>query len=199
MAGKTSGLAIASLVFGILSFILGWVPILGWLIVILAIVFGIIALVKISKDPTIGGKGMAIAGIVLGGILLAISVILMGVGALAYFGVLSPQKLLPDKCLFGSGVGTCTDFQATENGLSLTLTNDLGEDVVVNNVEFGPDSSCTSSSSGAWPEGETLEIKASCSGYKAGEKASEGITISYTTEESDLVHSVSGQLMATIQ
>ena len=30
----------------------------------------------------------------------AILVVLVVIGALAYFGVLSPKKLLPDKCLF---------------------------------------------------------------------------------------------------
>lgn len=70
----TPGLATASLVFGILSVVLGWVPLLGWILVILAFVFGAIALKKI-KAENLPGKGMAVAGELLGlvGLVLAIT------------------------------------------------------------------------------------------------------------------------------
>ena len=56
--GRTSGLAIASMVLGIL-----WVY---WIGSILAVIFGHIAISQARKDPTLRGKGMAIAGLVLG-------------------------------------------------------------------------------------------------------------------------------------
>jgi hypothetical protein len=56
--GRTSGLAIASMVLGIL-----W---LYWIGSILAVIFGHIAISQAGKDPTVRGKGMAIAGLVLG-------------------------------------------------------------------------------------------------------------------------------------
>ena len=56
--GRTSGLAIASMVLGIL-----WVY---WIGSILAVIFGHIAISQAGKDPTLRGKGMAIAGLVLG-------------------------------------------------------------------------------------------------------------------------------------
>ena len=54
---RTNGPAIASLIFGVL----GCIPVLGML---LAVVLGIVGLVK-AKDPRVGGKGLAIAGICL--------------------------------------------------------------------------------------------------------------------------------------
>lgn len=57
-AGHTSGLAIASMVLGIV-----WVY---WIGSILAVIFGHVSLSQISKDETLRGKGMAIAGLVLG-------------------------------------------------------------------------------------------------------------------------------------
>jgi uncharacterized membrane protein YvbJ len=57
---RTSGMAIASLVVGIVAFI--FFGILG----ILAIIFGAIGLSQTGKDPTLKGKGMAVAGLVLG-------------------------------------------------------------------------------------------------------------------------------------
>lgn len=74
--GKTSGFAIASLVLGIFAVLIGWIPFLGWPFIILALVFGIKALGKIKKE-NLQGRGMAIAGIVLGSVGLLI-VILMG-------------------------------------------------------------------------------------------------------------------------
>ena len=55
---STSGLAIASMVLGIL-----W---LYWVGSILAVIFGHVAISQCNRDPNIGGKGMAIAGVVLG-------------------------------------------------------------------------------------------------------------------------------------
>lgn len=54
---RTSGLAIASMVLGIL-----WIY---WIGSVLAVIFGHIALSQ-TKDPMVGGRGMAIAGVVLG-------------------------------------------------------------------------------------------------------------------------------------
>ncbi len=72
---KGSGFAIASLVLGILSVLLGWLPFVGWILVILALVFGILALIKIKKG-TASGKNMAIAGLVLGGIGLLFAIMM---------------------------------------------------------------------------------------------------------------------------
>src|SRR5438552_7611412 len=70
---KTSGLAIASLVLGILG-LTCILPIIG---PILAIIFGIVALNQISKSRGgVTGQGQAIAGLVLGGISLVMIPIL---------------------------------------------------------------------------------------------------------------------------
>ena len=65
-AVKTSGMAIASLVLGICG------------ISLLAIIFGIVALNQIKKsNGFLTGKGMAIAGIILGSIAIVISIIVI--------------------------------------------------------------------------------------------------------------------------
>lgn len=62
-APKTPGLAIASLVLGIISLMGGAILLLP---TILAIVFGHVAHSRIKKDPKLGGSGIAIAGLVTG-------------------------------------------------------------------------------------------------------------------------------------
>jgi len=117
--GNTSGLAITALVLGILSLFLMWIPIIGQIISIVAIVFGIISLNKIKQDSSLEGKGMAIAGIVLGGVTLLLSALML-IGMMAYFNVLSPTKLLPNKCTASSGF-QCVDAPSASAGPSNTL------------------------------------------------------------------------------
>lgn len=72
---KGSGFAVASLVLGICSVVLGWIPFVGWIFVVLAWVFGILALIKIKKG-TASGKNMVIAGLILGGIGLLFAIMM---------------------------------------------------------------------------------------------------------------------------
>jgi len=69
--GKTSGLATAALILGILAFFTGGITALP------AIICGIIALVKISgSGGLLKGTGMAVAGIVISSMIPAIAIIL---------------------------------------------------------------------------------------------------------------------------
>ena len=71
---KTSGLAIASLVLGILS------PITCFITAIPAIVLGIVALVKVSKSAgRLKGNGLAIAGIVIPPVSLPVVAMVMAI------------------------------------------------------------------------------------------------------------------------
>jgi hypothetical protein len=79
-AEPTNGLAIAALVLGIVSVLLGWIPIVGlvsWILAPLGLVLGLIALGK----PY--GRPLAIGGIVASAIGLLICLLwLIGLGAL---------------------------------------------------------------------------------------------------------------------
>lgn len=73
---ESKGFAIASLVLGIIGLLcccFGWI---GMIFQVLALVFGIIVLVKKKA-----GRGMAIAGIICGGIGLVVAIIFTVVGA----------------------------------------------------------------------------------------------------------------------
>jgi len=72
-AVKTSGMAIASLVLGIVGFVLA-----GGLFSVLAIIFGGIGMGQINRSHgALKGKGMAVSGLVLGivGLILGIIII----------------------------------------------------------------------------------------------------------------------------
>ncbi|MDP3733398.1 MAG: hypothetical protein Q8Q91_02540, partial [Candidatus Daviesbacteria bacterium] len=65
----------------------------------------------------------------------AILVVLVAIGALAYFGVLSPDKFLPSKCTLPAGIA-CIDFKLTSgagaaNTATVVLRNGLGFDLTL--------------------------------------------------------------------
>jgi hypothetical protein len=83
---KPQGLAVASLVLGIVSFVICWIPVLGYAAIITdicAIVFGVMARNAVKKG-TGGGGGMATAGMILGIVHLSIYII---VSILAIVGI----------------------------------------------------------------------------------------------------------------
>ncbi|MBI2550095.1 hypothetical protein HYV83_02840, partial [Candidatus Woesearchaeota archaeon] len=64
----------------------------------------------------------------------AILVVLVVIGALSYFGVLSPATLLPEKCTFPVSV-SCTDFSVLgTGGLTLVLQNGAGRDMIIQGI-----------------------------------------------------------------
>lgn len=70
----------------------------------------------------------------------AILVVLVVIGALAYFGVLNPQQFLPTKCQLPVGLA-CTDYalglNANEN--QLVLSNGLGTDIRLTSIAISSD------------------------------------------------------------
>lgn len=75
---QTNGWAVASLVCGILFCLALPAP--------LAVIFGIVALLK-SRQPHVGGKGMAVAGLILGIIGIAFWILVASFGVMAYLFV----------------------------------------------------------------------------------------------------------------
>ena len=74
----------------------------------------------------------------------AILVVLAAIGALAYFGVLSPDRFLPEKCTMPSGIA-CLDFTQSGDTVTLSVQNAAGFDMsgVVVNLEDDTGSACT--------------------------------------------------------
>ncbi|MCX6706727.1 MAG: hypothetical protein NT001_01140 [Candidatus Woesearchaeota archaeon] len=118
----------------------------------------------------------------------AILVVLVVIGALAYFGVLSPKKLLPDKCIFGPMI--------------LYLTNGFGDTITVSSATAKGTSCATvvsSTGTGAWTSGAKATLTFACTAGTAGDKTNEEVTIVYTKPGSALTHTVSGQVSISLQ
>lgn len=114
-------LAILSLVFG---FIL---PVVG-------IVLGIVALIQIKNDNQYKGKGFAIAGIVVG-----FAFMIVPIAFLAYFGVLDPAKMLPERAMFDMPLGVIENpvIDAEANQISIAMMNNEGFGIRLSEINSG--------------------------------------------------------------
>jgi hypothetical protein len=63
----------------------------------------------------------------------AFIVILVMIGALAYFGVLNPSKVTPNRCLAEAGL-ECKEYRMTEDTVSIILNNRKGTGMIISAV-----------------------------------------------------------------
>ncbi len=80
----SNGLGIAAMVVGIVALVLSWIPFLGLLLAIVALVLGVLGLRKANRGEATN-KGMAIAGLATGGVALIIGLFIT-IGTIAFFG-----------------------------------------------------------------------------------------------------------------
>jgi len=83
----SNGLAVASLAVGIFAFLLSWTAVFGLPVSVVAIAFGVVALVN-KQD-----NNMAIAGLVLGIVSFVVSAVLLAVALLGMNG--DPSQAIP--------------------------------------------------------------------------------------------------------
>ncbi|WP_294640948.1 DUF4190 domain-containing protein [Rothia mucilaginosa] len=110
-----SGLAIASLICGILGVLTGIFIFSGLSLGLAGIVLGIVALVKV-KNGTASGKGMAIGGIVTGALGMIVAVVVLILGMIG-IGMLS-------ECAEHAVQDSNGNYVCTVNGHTQTLDPD---------------------------------------------------------------------------
>lgn len=122
----------------------------------------------------------------------AFLVILIMISVLAYFGILSPSKLLPSRCNFGAEF-QCADYQvsATANTFKLRLRNSVGEVIDVSSISLGSESAsaqynCTTSPANPtlWNVGQFKDLTwSNCNsaavGFIAGQRGKVLVAIIY--------------------
>lgn len=126
----------------------------------------------------------------------AILVVLVAIGALAYFGVLSPDKFLPAKCTLQSGIA-CVDHKATATSLTISVRNSLGYDVTVDSVKA---QQCTASAPATTlTNGATDPTNFILTCVNGGSKYNGNVNISYTNADTQVTHVNQGQITTRIE
>jgi len=146
----------------------------------------------------------------------AILVVLAAIGALAYFGVLSPDNFLPERCTISPEFG-CLEHQArsSDNAVSLGIQNNVGQSLAEVNISLVDPADGTTE----WCRGVTGPAAGITNGQRvngslivldctsptpgttltADERLNANIVISYQESGSQLVHTRSGTLQTVVQ
>ena len=133
----------------------------------------------------------------------AILVVLVAIGALAYFGVLNPGRFLPSSCTIEPGI-SCDDFKLTATEAQVVLRNGLGDDLTAVSVALpGCTASAEADGNDAWNDGSVLGgsdgvTLTSCSNGASGSRYKQTVSISYTSS-SGLNHSKSGTITTKVE
>ena len=128
----------------------------------------------------------------------AILVVLVAIGALAYFGVLSPDRFLPSKCQLPSGIA-CVDHRADATGVQVVLLNGMGFDATSVVVSVGQCGLMSPSAGGdnILQNGEQETFTATCT-LTPGSKFSQSFGVSYTNQNTGLPHSLNGTVTVSV-
>ena len=148
----------------------------------------------------------------------AFLVILIMMSALAYFGVLNPSKLLPDRCNFGAEIScnknTMVVNNIADNTLAMRLANNFGVGVVVTGARVTTDvitaGTCDPRindaviSAFSWESDSTITFSANCGGgadLVDKEKIKFGIEIDYYPSSAGLGYAkiIFGEVFTTVQ
>lgn len=135
----------------------------------------------------------------------AILVVLIVIGALAYFGVLNPQQFLPKKCQFAQGL-VCQDHKLVDGGpLTLQINNGLGNDITIFSFNFTADNGLVVCANNALNTnilaGAEENIVAACLPMNAvsGSRIKGSMTLGYKDLQSNFDHIIQGTLLTDIE
>ena len=127
----------------------------------------------------------------------AILVVLAAIAALAYFGVLSPEKFLGEKCILEPGLA-CVSNKVEPTKVTLVIAQNKGKTIIINSITVG---SCTSAFSDTMLSGtdKTFVVGGSCDNGLSKEKFKGDITITYTEKDYNITKTAIGSLNSKIE
>jgi len=126
----------------------------------------------------------------------AILVVLAAIAALAYFGVLSPEKFLPEKCLMETGF-TCISSKVTSGDSTIVLSNSQGKSVIIDNIAIGSCSLAFSKS--LLPGDESTFVVTGCGNGDLKEIFKGEVVIKYTEKRTNLTKTSYGVINTKIE
>ena len=128
----------------------------------------------------------------------AILVVLVAIGALSYFGVLSPDTFLPSRCTMPAGL-TCIDYVAVDqfgsgNGyITISIRNSLGYDI--SNVVFKANRCIDTDSVSLIKNGQdSVQLSATTCAITSGSKYSGEINLTYSNADTGITHTARGSM-----
>ena len=128
----------------------------------------------------------------------AVLVVLVVIGVLAYFGVLSPDRFLPSKCTLPSGIA-CLDHVASSTDLAIgvTLKNSLGYEL--SSVTVRASGCTTADNQGTMRNGDQRTFTPSGCTLTSGQRYSGQLNVTYTNADTGISHTAQGTIIAKVE
>jgi len=126
----------------------------------------------------------------------AILVVLAAIGALAYFGVLSPDQFVAEKCLLSGGLVCLDHTWDSTNGFTLRLQNAAGFDMTAVSVLVNG-TNCNAAATGSATLSDDQQASytlPNCTGLTGKFKGD--ITVRYTNSLTGLAHTKTGSVVS---
>ncbi|HLD42835.1 MAG TPA: hypothetical protein VJB08_02485 [Candidatus Nanoarchaeia archaeon] len=131
----------------------------------------------------------------------AILVVLISIGALAYFGVNKAEQFLPEKCLIATSSGIfCEEFSTSSSAdtVTLRLRNILPDPVSVSSITLD-DPSCAAAAGGVVGSDSEADFILECSaGLNPKQKIKGSLAVDYSVGSAGLAKSTTGQLITVV-
>jgi hypothetical protein len=127
----------------------------------------------------------------------AILVVLAAIATLAYFGVLSPDRFLPQKCSMAPGID-CAEHKITPNSITIALRNGMGKHINITHITVG---TCSWSPANQTFNNGDLRIfnsGAVCSNGVVGDRFRGDIVVSYVDRQTGIAKSTDGSVVAKV-
>ncbi len=144
----------------------------------------------------------------------AILVVLVVIAALASFGVLNPDSLVPEKCTLVQGI-SCDDYQVQADQVQLRVSNGLGKTITILEANAwspqgqNPQYNCTATPNADLVNGGSTTLTINQDGAGNGctiptdlsTKADFVLTVNYYFADSDPTfnHTITGELLANVE
>ena len=126
----------------------------------------------------------------------AILVVLAAIAALAYFGVLSPEKFLPEKCILAPGLA-CVQHRVTTADTTLIISNGFGRTISITNLKVG---ACTKTFDTTMVSGtENSFVLTGCSNGVSKDAFKGDITLTYVDTSYNITKTVHGNLATKVE
>ena len=133
----------------------------------------------------------------------AILVVLAAIGALAYFGILSPDRWLPTKCTMAGGF-SCIEHKEQVNSVYVVFQNNLGADVADTwSLDFNGtdcDNQHYAGNAAVLQNGDQFNYTFTCAGATSvGQRVRGKFTLTYQKAGETSFHEASGDLSSKVE
>jgi hypothetical protein len=126
----------------------------------------------------------------------AILVVLAAVAALAYFGVLSPDRFLPEKCTLPSGIA-CLDFNYDGTNINMRIQNSAGFDMSnISVIINGTGCQNNDNSPATLTDGEQQTYSVNCTPTSGKFKGV--LRVDYVNTQTTMTHTKLGEIILKI-